>query len=120
MAIIKAMIAHLYVAWIHPFGDGNGRTARLLELAILLQACIPLPACHLLSIHYNATQAKYARQLARTSQSGGRVVPFLYYAVQGFLDGLRGQLDMVWKQDLHIVWQNRVYQHFPRQDTVTG
>ena len=97
-AIIKAALAHLYVAWIHPFGDGNGRTARLLEFAILLHSGIPLPACHLLSIHYSATRAEYARQLARTSQSGGEVVPFLYYAVQGLLNGLRGQLEMIWGQ----------------------
>lgn len=118
-AIIRAVMAHLYVAWIHPFGDGNGRTARLLELAVLLHAGIPVPACHLLSSHYSATRAEYARQLARTSQSGGEVVPFLYYAVQGFLDGLNGQLEMIWKQHLDIVWQHHVYQHFPRQDTVT-
>ena len=119
-AIVKAVIAHLYVAWIHPFGDGNGRTARLLELAILLRAGIPVPACHLLSSHYSATRAEYARQLARTSQSRGEVVPFLYYAVQGFLDGLHGQLEMLWKQHLDIVWQHHVYQHFPKQDTVAG
>lgn len=119
-AIVKAVIAHLYVAWIHPFGDGNGRTARLLELAILLRSGIPVPACHLLSSHYSATRAEYARQLARTSQSGGDVVPFLYYAVQGFLDGLQGQLEMIWKQHLDIVWQHHIYQHFPRQDTVAG
>ncbi len=28
-AILRAVLAHLYIAWIHPFGDGNGRTARL-------------------------------------------------------------------------------------------
>lgn len=119
-AIIKAVFAHLYVAWIHPFGDGNGRTARLLELAILLQAGIPVPACHLLSSHYSATRAEYARQLARTSQSGGEIVPFLYYAVQGFLDGLNSQLEMIWKQHLDIVWRHHIYQHFPKQDTVDG
>jgi Fic family protein len=27
-AIIRAIVAHLYLAWIHPFADGNGRTAR--------------------------------------------------------------------------------------------
>ena len=51
--IIKAIVAHLYIAWIHPFGDGNGRTARLLELQILLNSNIPTPAAHLLSNHYN-------------------------------------------------------------------
>ena len=118
-AIIRAVLAHLYVAWIHPFGDGNGRTARLLELAILLRSGIPVPACHLLSSHYSATRGEYARQLARTSQTG-RVVPFLCYAVQGFLDGLHGQLEMIWKQHLDIVWRHHVYQHFPKQDTVDG
>ncbi|MDE3258791.1 MAG: Fic family protein [Gemmatimonadota bacterium] len=119
-AIIKAAIAHLYVAWIHPFGDGNGRTARLLEFAILLRSGIPLPACHLLSIHYSATCAEYARQLARTSRSGGDVVPYLYYGVQGFLDGLRGLLEMIWEQHLDSVWQYHICRHFPRQDMVAG
>jgi len=32
---IKAMMAHYYLAEIHPFGDGNGRTARALEALIL-------------------------------------------------------------------------------------
>ena len=35
-AIIKAMLSHLYLAWIHPFADGNGRTARLVEFQILI------------------------------------------------------------------------------------
>ena len=35
-AFLKAIFAHLYLAWIHPFGDGNGRTARLLEFYILI------------------------------------------------------------------------------------
>ncbi len=25
LGIIKAIVAHIYIAWIHPFGDGNGR-----------------------------------------------------------------------------------------------
>jgi Fic family protein len=35
-AILKAILAHLCLAWIHPFGDGNGRTARLVEFQILI------------------------------------------------------------------------------------
>jgi Fic family protein len=52
--ILKAIVAHLYIAWIHPYGDGNGRTARLLELQILLDAGVPSPAAHLLSNHYKS------------------------------------------------------------------
>jgi Fic family protein len=41
VGLIKAIFAHLYLVWIHPFGDGNGRTARLLEVQILLEAGVP-------------------------------------------------------------------------------
>ena len=74
-ALLKAVMAHLYIAWIHPFDDGNGRTARLMELQILLAAGVPMPATHLLSNHYNATRAEYYRQLDAASASGGDVVP---------------------------------------------
>ncbi len=79
-------MAHLYIAWIHPFGDGNGRTARFLEVKILLRAGIPTVAAHLLSNHYNATRSAYYRQLQRASASGGYVAPFIQYALQGFID----------------------------------
>lgn len=36
--ILKACIAHFYFVYVHPFGDGNGRTARALSLMMLLQA----------------------------------------------------------------------------------
>jgi Fic family protein len=29
--ILQAIVAHIYLEWIHPFADGNGRTGRLLE-----------------------------------------------------------------------------------------
>lgn len=47
-SVLAAIAAHLYFVWIHPFGDGNGRTARLIEFRYLLQAGFPTPAAHLL------------------------------------------------------------------------
>ena len=49
LPIVKAIVAHLYLLWIHPFGDGNGRVARLAEYQILLSAGVPNPVTHLLS-----------------------------------------------------------------------
>lgn len=34
-SIVKAIMAHYYLAEIHPFGDGNGRTARAMEALVL-------------------------------------------------------------------------------------
>lgn len=112
-AIIKAVVAHLYLAWIHPFGDGNGRTARLLEFSLLVNAGVPTPAAHLLSNHYNETRSLYYRQLDAASKSGGNVVPFIVYAVQGFVDGLRSQIAVIRKQQLRVAWTNFVHEKFP-------
>lgn len=112
LALVRAAIAHLYIAWIHPFDDGNGRTARLIELQILLAAGVPMPAAHLLSNHYNATRPEYYRQLQRASESGGDVVPFLRYAIQGFVDGIREQVDRVWVRQYADRWEQFVYETF--------
>jgi Fic family protein len=111
-AIIKAVLAHLYVAWIHPFGDGNGRTARLIEFDILVQAGAPSPAAHLLSNFYNETRTEYYRQLDHASKSGGDVVPFLKYALQGLVDGLRDQVARIRDQQWDVAWRNYIHEVF--------
>ena len=111
-SIVKAILAHLYLAWIHPFGDGNGRTARLLEFQILMSAGIPSPAAHLLSNYYNLTRQEYYRQLDRASQSGGDILPFLEYALEGILDGLRSQLLVIRAQQWDVAWRNYVHELF--------
>jgi len=115
-AILKAALAHLYIAWIHPLGDGNGRTARLLEFQILISSGVPAASAHLLSNHYNQTRSEYYRQLDQASTSG-EVVPFLTYAVQGFLDGLSSQLEIIWKQQWDITWDNYVHEFFRDKDS---
>ncbi|MGA2269902.1 MAG: Fic family protein [Bryobacteraceae bacterium] len=110
--VIKAILAHLYLAWIHPFGDGNGRTARLVEFQILVSYGVASPALHLLSNHYNLTRSEYYRQLDRASKSGGDVMPFIKYAVQGLLDGLREQVAEIRRYQLEIMWSNHVHEVF--------
>jgi Fic family protein len=109
---LKAVAAHLYIAWIHPFGDGNGRTARLIEFGILTAAGIPTVAAHLLSNHYNGTRTMYYRQLQDTSKSGGDLNAFLRYAAEGFVDLLQEQLDYVHSQVRSYAWENLVHEHF--------
>lgn len=117
MALVKAIVAHLYIAWIHPFGDGNGRTARLMELRILLEAGAPTPATHLLSNHYNQTRTEYYRQLRLASKDGSGVLSFVQYALQGFVDGLREQLASIRAQLFADRWKQYVYQQFGRTNS---
>jgi Fic family protein len=116
--ILKAVIAHVYLAWIHPFGDGNGRTARMLEVRILMEAGIPSPAVHLLSDHYNKTRGDYYRRLSEASKNGGDLANFLIYAVNGFLDLLREQLLSVRSHQWQVAWQNYLYEIFGQNKTI--
>lgn len=108
-AILRAVIAHLYIAWIHPFGDGNGRTARLIELQILMSSAVPSPAAHLLSNHYNKTRNEYYRQLEAARRD---VLPFLLYAVSGLRDGLREEIETLRYEQWEIAWTNYVHRKF--------
>ena len=89
-----------------------GRTARLVEFHLLLAAGVPSPAAHLLSNHYNKTRSEYYRQLDLASKSGGDIAPFIHYAVQGFVEGLREQLEFIWTQQWDVVWRNYVHELF--------
>ena len=116
---LKAVLAHLYIAWIHPFGDGNGRTARLVEFQLLAQSgLLPLPAAHLLSNHCNKTRTRYYQELDCASRSGGDIIPFVVYAAEGFVDGLREQLSFVREQQLEVTWENFVHDHFRGLDGI--
>jgi Fic family protein len=104
-------VAHLYLVWIHPFGDGNGRTARLLELQLLLAAGFPTPATQLLSNHYNQTRSEYYRQLNAAGRTGDPL-PFVTYALRGFVDGLAEQLELIFAWQREDRWEQYVYQQF--------
>ena len=111
-AVLSAILAHLYIAWIHPFGNGNGRTARLLEVQILSQSgIVPIVATNILSDHYNKTRNAYYLALDEARRD---VMAFVRYAVRGFVDELREQINVVWQHNLQINWESYVYETFSK------
>lgn len=111
--ILKAIAAHLYIAWIHPFADGNGRSARMLEFRVLMAANVPLTAAHLLTTHYNETRTEYYGYLEATSgKPEGDPVVFLLYALQGFVDALDSQITAILGEQLNVTWENYIYSEF--------
>ncbi len=110
-AVIQAIVTHVYIEWIHPFGDGNGRTGRLLEFYILLRAGLPNIVSHILSNFYNETRTEYYRQFdnARNKRD---LTEFIEYAVRGFRDGLGNSLKVIQDGQFIIFWHNYVYEIF--------
>ena len=108
---IEAIVAHVYLEWIHPFGDGNGRTGRLIEFYILLRGGNPDITLHILSNYYNLTRPEYYRQLERAYQTRD-LSEFISYALVGFRDGLQQILEKIQSSQLPMTWQHYVYDKF--------
>lgn len=110
-AVIQAIITHVYIEWIHPFGDGNGRTGRLLEFYILLRAGLPSIVSHILSNFYNETRPEYYRQLDNARKKSD-LTEFIIYAVRGFRDGLSENLSYIQQGQFIIFWHYFIYETF--------
>lgn len=109
--VIQAIITHVYIEWIHPFGDGNGRTGRLLEFYILLRTGLPSIVSHVLSNFYNQTRPEYYRQLD-LARKNRNLSGFIKYAAQGFRDGLKENLSLIQESQFLIFWHNYIYEAF--------
>ena len=107
-AVLEAIVAHVYIAWIHPFMDGNGRTARLLEFYLLMRLGVPSIASHILSNHYNDTRTEYYRYLRDASETGN-LNEFIQYALHGFRDGLENTIAIIHKDQTESTWNNYVH-----------
>jgi Fic family protein len=110
-AVVQAIVTHVYLEWIHPFGDGNGRTGRLLEFYVLLRAGNPDIASHVLSNFYNATRPEYYRQL-QVCQRNNDVSSFIAYAVTGYRDGLLESLRTIQENNFVLAWRTLIHDRF--------
>ena len=91
-APIVAALAHYQFATIHPYLDGNGRTARLLATLILRKAGYGLKGIYSLDEHYAKSLSSYYSALSVGShnyydgRAEGDVTPFISYFCAGMAD----------------------------------
>lgn len=114
-AVVRALVTHVYVLWIRPFADGNGRAARLLETYVLAAAGSPAVASHLLADFYAETRDEYSRQLELASRDRS-LTSFIAYAVEGLRDGLKECFETVTQAHFDAAWRSFVLDRFTAQD----
>ena len=68
--LIRMAVQHYQFEAIHPFGDGNGRTGRILNLLFLVQAGLLEKPTLYLSRHILRTRVEYYANLARVTRDG--------------------------------------------------
>lgn len=88
-SVIVAGIAQHRLAWIHPFLDGNGRTARMFTTMLLYQRGYDFKYLFDLSSYYNRDRDRYYGAL-RTTDETGDYTPWLEYFLGGFAYQLFG------------------------------
>jgi Fic family protein len=77
--VIKAMALHFAIGFIHPFCDGNGRTARAIFYWLMLKSGYWLFEYLPISRIINAAPARYARAYLYTESDSGDVTYFNHY-----------------------------------------
>ncbi|MDE2857122.1 MAG: Fic family protein [Chloroflexota bacterium] len=125
--VVKAIIAHMYFEWIHPYCDGNGRLGRLIEFKILYSAGIPDIACHLFSNFYNKQRTEYVGLLQDSHgdfidgayPAEANIRRFVEFALEGFLGELDKQRLEVHNSQITVIWHEFIHSRFPKRLTNT-
>lgn len=81
--LVQAIAAHYHLAAMHPFADGNGRTARALEALMLQRAGLRDSSFIAMSNYYYDEKSAYLSTLAEVRQRGFDLTPFLQFALRG-------------------------------------
>lgn len=82
----QALCAHFYLVSIHPFGNGNGRTARSVEAAILFMGGYNTHGFFSLSNHFYTERESYIRLLQRTrTELAYDLTEFFKFGLTGFV-----------------------------------
>ncbi|MBU1043622.1 MAG: Fic family protein [Candidatus Omnitrophica bacterium] len=84
--LIRAILVHYYLALIHPFGNGNGRTARIAEAIMLKSSGIRYFASVMLSNYYYSNIDNYFSSFSLSERNDNAdITPFVEFCLQGMI-----------------------------------
>jgi len=106
--VIKAGIVHYVLAFIHPFVDGNGRTARAFAILVLFREGYDIKKFFSLEEYFDRNAKRYYETLQAVSNqkvdslSGRELTPWLEYFCEGLAQELARVKEKVQKLSLDI------------------
>lgn len=111
--LIQALALHYHLAAIHPFLDGNGRTARALEALLLQKSGLRDPLFIAMSNYYYDEKAGYLKALTET-RAAGDLTPFLKFGLRGIALQCRRLLDEIRHHVSKAIFRDVMYDLFNR------
>jgi Fic family protein len=99
--LIKASFIHFYFVYIHPFFDGNGRTARALFYYFMIKNGYEFFKYFSISVVVQKTKIQYYKAIKDTEDCNADITYFLLYMAKTILESI------------HLVTE-RIAQHYQR------
>jgi Fic family protein len=112
--LIQALALHYHAAAMHPFLDGNGRTARALEALMLQRAGLRDTLFIAMSNYYYEQKSGYLNALNDTRSQGHDLTPFLKFALKGIATQCRRLFSEIRQQVAKALYRNTVTDLFGR------
>ncbi len=111
---IRAALSHYHFSLIHPFWDGNGRVARLVEARLLQSAGIRYVPKMLSNFYYRHVD-DYYRAFSDSMRADKDVTPFLDFILRGVIESLQQMKsriavlirELVMRDYLHFLTNNK-------------
>lgn len=103
--IIQAIAAHYHIGAMHPFGDGNGRTARALEAFMLREAGVNDMVMVSVSNYYYEHRDEYFSALAESRSAGHDLTPFLLFALPAVADRCNALAAQIVDQQKRVLYR---------------
>jgi Fic family protein len=115
--LVQALGLHYHLAAMHPFLDGNGRTARALEALMLQRTGLRDTLFIAMSNYYYEEKSGYLTALADTRAADHDLTPFLKFALKGIETQCRRLLAEIREQIAKALFRNTVTDLFGRLKT---
>lgn len=115
--LIQALAIHYHLAAIHPFMDGNGRTARALEVLVLQRAGLKDTSFIAISNYYYDEKQSYLKTLSEVQAANHDLTSFLIFGLKGVEIQSRRLLREIQHQIEKELFRNLMYDFFQRLET---
>jgi Fic family protein len=115
--LVQAMALHYHLAAMHPFLDGNGRTARAMEALLLRRAGLTDRAFVAMSNYYYDEKDAYLRILSEVGEKGHDLTPFLIFSLRGVRIQCERLTAEIRKQMQKALFRDTMYSLFNRLET---
>ncbi len=115
--LIQALALHYHFASIHPFLDGNGRTARALEALMLQKEGLRDMLFIAMSNYYYEEKIGYLNALAEVRAQNHNLTPFLIFGLKGVKIQCQRLLTEIKMNVSKSLFRNVMYDLFQRLQT---